>query len=67
LGEAGWPGPGGFACWFRAQAQEALGRRQDARATLEEAIRTGERYPELLRPRTPLGQARDLLAALGEG
>jgi tetratricopeptide (TPR) repeat protein len=52
---------------IRAQAQQALGRRQDARATLEEAIRAGEGYPEPLRPRTPLGQARKLLAAMGEG
>jgi thiol-disulfide isomerase/thioredoxin len=52
---------------IRAQAQRALGRQQDARATLEEAVRLGEGYPEALRPRTPLSQARKLLASMGEG
>lgn len=52
---------------IRAQAQQALGRRQEARATLEEAVRLGEGYPEALRPRTPLSQARKLLSAMGEG
>ncbi len=52
---------------IRGQAQQALGRHQDARATLEEAVRRGEGYPEALRPRTPLAQARKLLASMGEG
>lgn len=52
---------------IRAQAEQALGRTQDARAALEEAVRVGEAFPEALRPRTPLGQARKLLEKMGEG
>ena len=52
---------------IRAQAQQSLGRALEARATLEEAIRLGEAYPEALRPRTPLAQARKLLAEMGQG
>ena len=52
---------------IRAQAEEALGERKDARETLEEAVRLGEAYPEALRPHTPLREAKRLLASLGEG
>ncbi len=51
----------------RAQAQQALGQASEARASLIEAVRAGEAFPEALRPNTPLAQARKLLAQLGEG
>jgi thiol-disulfide isomerase/thioredoxin len=50
---------------IRAQAQEALGRTGDARTTAEEAVRVGEGFPEALRPRTPVKQAREVLERLG--
>lgn len=50
---------------IRAQAQTALGQADEARATLEEAVRLGEAYPEALRPGGALRQARRLLDELG--
>jgi thiol-disulfide isomerase/thioredoxin len=52
---------------LRAQAERALGRPGDARATLEEAIRTGESYPEERRPRGWMAEARRLLEGMGAG
>jgi len=52
---------------IRAQAEEALHRTEEARATLEEAIRLGEEYPEALRPRGWVAQAKKLLAEIGQG
>jgi hypothetical protein len=51
----------------RAQAQAALGRTDEARATLDQAVQAGQAYPEALRPNGALAQARKLLAQLGEG
>jgi len=51
----------------RAQAQAALGRKDEARATLSQAVQAGEAFPEALRPHTPLAQARELLAQMDEG
>jgi thiol-disulfide isomerase/thioredoxin len=49
----------------RAQAQRALGKDQEARDTLVEAVRIGEAYPEALRPNGTLASARKLLEELG--
>lgn len=51
---------------LRARAEEALGDRAGARATLEQAIREGEGFPQAVRPRRHLETARARLAKLGE-
>jgi tetratricopeptide (TPR) repeat protein len=50
---------------LEAQALTALGRKDGARATLEEAIRTGEAMPEATRPAGYVKRARKLLQDLG--
>jgi hypothetical protein len=51
---------------LRAQALEALGRRGEARAALEGAIREGEAMPEAARPGGWLTRAREILRELPE-
>jgi tetratricopeptide (TPR) repeat protein len=46
---------------LEAQALVALGRREDARAALEGALREGDEMPEALRPAGWMKRARDLL------
>lgn len=50
---------------LEGEALEALGRRDEARQTLEDAIRTGEAMPEAVRPAGYVKRARSLLQDLG--
>src|SRR5512138_3179724 len=50
---------------LRAQAQDALGDRPGARATLERAISEADALPEAARPKGYTAKARKLLADLG--
>ncbi len=50
---------------LRARAQDALGRRMDARATLERALAEAAALPESLRPRGSVAAAERLLRELG--
>jgi tetratricopeptide (TPR) repeat protein len=49
---------------LRAEAQEKLGDRPAARASLEQALRIGDEVPENVRPTRQLDKARRLLAEL---
>ena len=48
-----------------AVLQSSLGQAEEARATLEDAVRIPQAYPEALRPSGTLRQARKLLDELG--